>query len=75
MARTPSAVSSRYLADLDVDVHAAEVADRAAVQEIAQRDQGGGLARLPRRVQHEVTLGPDQAQQLFAIHPVQGETA
>ena len=43
-----------------------------AVEQIAQGDQGGGLARLPRRVQHEVALGPNQAQEFIDVHPVQG---
>ena len=38
-------VVTRHLADLDVHIHAAEVAHCAAVQEVTQGDERGGLAR------------------------------
>ncbi len=50
-ADTPRGVVARHLADLDVHVHAAEVARFAAVGEVAQGDERGGLAGLARRVQ------------------------
>ena len=56
---------------LDVHVHATEVTLGAAVQQIPQREQGGGLARLPGRVQHEVPLVPDELQDFREIHPFQ----
>ena len=73
MERIPRAVSSRATwADLDVHVHTAEAAHFAAVQEIAKGDQGGGLAGLPRRVQHEVVFRLNQGQELVDVHAVQG---
>ena len=47
-------IVARHLAGLDVHVHAAEVADCPAVEQVAQGDQRGGLAGLPWRVQHEI---------------------
>ena len=64
-----SHVLARGLGGLDVHVHAAEVARLAAVQQIAEGKQGGGFARLPGRVQHEVALGLDQPEDFGAIHP------
>ena len=57
------------LAVLDVGVHAAEVALRAAVQQVAQRQQRGGLAGLPRRMQHEVFLFADQTEHFIKVDP------
>ena len=71
-ANAPRHVVARHLPDLDVHVHAAEVACFAAVQEVAEGDEGGGLAGLPRGVQYEVAFRPDQGQQLFRVHPLQG---
>ena len=47
MVRALLNIVARRLADLDVHVHAAEVADCPAVEQVAQGDQRGGLARLP----------------------------
>ena len=70
MARMPRAVSSRaHLADFDVHVHATEATHFAAVEQVAQGDQSRGLAGLARRVQHEVLLGADQAQELANVPP------
>ena len=66
---------ARGLSGLDVHVHAAEVASLAAVQQVPEREQGGGLARLPGRVQHEVTLGLDQPQDLGEVHPCERRDA
>ena len=69
----PRATSSRAtMGGFDVHVHAPEVAHFAAVEQVAQGDQGGGLAGLARRVQHEVALGPNQGQKFIDVHPVQG---
>ena len=70
-ADAPRRVVPRHLTDLDVHVHAAEIAGFAAVEKVAQGDQGGSLARLPRRVQREVALGPNQVQEFVDIHPIQ----
>ena len=70
-----SHVFARGLGGLDVHVHATEVALGAAVQQIPQREQGGGLARLPGRVQHEVPLVPDEFQDFGEIHPLQRRDA
>ena len=43
-------VVARHLRHLHVDVDAAVVARLAAVQQVAQSDEGGGLAGLPRRM-------------------------
>ena len=68
-------VVAHRLTRLDVGVHAAELALRAAVQQIAQRQQRRGLAGLPRRVQHEVLLVPDQAEHRVEIDPFQRRDA
>ena len=70
-AHAPLHVVTRHLRRFDVRAHAAEVAGLAAVEQVAQGDQGRRLARLPRRVQHEVALRPNQAQQLVEVHPAQ----
>ncbi|MCY4661631.1 MAG: hypothetical protein OXF93_17775 [Acidobacteria bacterium] len=59
-AHRPRRVLARGLADLEIRVHAAVVA--AAVQEVAERQQGRRLAGLARRVQHEVLLVADETQ-------------
>ena len=64
-------VVAGHLADLHVHVNAAEIAGLAAVEQIAQRDQGGGLARLPRRVQHEVALRLNQVEQFADTRSLQ----
>ena len=53
---------------LDVHVHTAVVASAAGLEQVPQREQGGGLARLARRVQHEVALLRDQLQELGEVH-------
>ena len=70
-AHTPRGVVARRLADLHVGMHAAEVARFAAVEQVAEGDECGGLAGLPRCVQHEVLLGPNQAQELVDVHALQ----
>ena len=62
-----------HLADLHVHVHvhATEVAGPAAVEQVAERNERGGLAGLARRVQHEVALAADQPQQFLHVHPLQ----
>ena len=64
-------VLAHRLACLDVGVHAAEVALRAVVQQVAQFQQRRGLAGLSRCVQHEVFLVPDQAEHRVEIDPLQ----
>ena len=71
-ANAPRHIIARHLGGFDVHVHAPEIAALAAVEQVAQGDQGGGLAGLARRVQHEVALGTNQAQKFIDIHPVQG---
>ncbi|MCY4374478.1 MAG: hypothetical protein OXC31_11945 [Spirochaetaceae bacterium] len=56
-------------------VHAAEGALGSAVQQVAQRQQGGRLAGLPRRVQHEEALLSDQRQHLAQVHALQRRDA
>ena len=68
-------VLAHRLATLDVGVHAAEIAVRAAVQQIPQRQQRRGLAGLPRRVQHEVLFVPDQSEHRVEIDPFQRRDA
>ncbi len=46
------------LTGLVVHVHATEIAGLAAVEQVAQRDERGGLADPARRVQPEGLLGP-----------------
>ena len=70
-AHTFRHVLAHRLACLDVGVHAAKVALRAAVQQIPQHQQRRGLAGLSRRVQHEVLLVPDQAEHRVEIDPLQ----
>ena len=65
-------VVARHLGDLHVHVHAAEVAGLSAVEQVTQGDEGGGLAGLARRVQHEVLLGPNQGKEFIHVHAVQG---
>ena len=59
-------VLAHRLRGLDVDVNAPVVAFPATVEQVPQGQQGGRLARLPRRVQHEVALGPDQVEDVPA---------
>ena len=63
------------LGRLDVHVHAAVVARAAGLEQVPQREQGGGLARLARRVQHEVALLRDQRQELGEVHPFERRDA
>ena len=60
-------VLPRGLADLDVDVHAAEIAAR--VQLVPQRQQRRRLARLAGRVQHEVLPLPHEQQEIVDVEP------
>ncbi|MCY4637308.1 MAG: hypothetical protein OXG04_22885 [Acidobacteria bacterium] len=71
----PRRVLARRLPDLEVRVDAAVVAGGAAVQEVAQRQQGRRLARLPRRMQHEVLLAADEVQHLFEVDPLERRDA
>ena len=64
-------IVARYLAHLDVDLHAAVVPGRAAVEQLAQRDQRRGLAALARRAQHEVLPGANHCQQFLGVQPLQ----
>ena len=64
-------VLAHRLTVFDIGVQAAEVARLPAVQQVAQRQQRGGLAGLPRRVQHEVLLVADQAEHLVKVDPRQ----
>ena len=49
-------IAPRRLSGLDVDVHATMLAP--LIQQVAQRQERRRLPRLPRRVKHEVALGP-----------------
>ena len=60
---------------LDVHVHASVLTDRATVQQILEREQDGGLASLPGRMQHEVPLVPHELQNLGEIHPFERRDA
>ena len=62
-------VLTRCLRWLDVHVHAAVLTDRTTVQQVLEREQDRGLARLPGRMQHEVPLVPHELQNLAEIHP------
>ena len=62
-------VLARRLGGLDIGVDAAKLARRAAVEQVAQRQQDGGLAGLPRRLQHEIAPAPDQPQDLVEVYP------
>ena len=62
-------VPARCLGNLDVDVQAAIAA--LGVEQVLQCDQHGGLARLPRRMQHEVLLPADQREELLEIDALQ----
>ena len=68
-------VFAHRLGRLDVHVHAAVVARGAGLEEVPQREQGGGLAGLARRVQHEVAFAPDQLQNLGVIDPFERRDA
>ena len=62
----------RHLAAFHVHVHAAVVARFAAVQEVAQSDEGGGFAGLPGGVEYEVALVLDQVQDLADVAALEG---
>ena len=64
-------VFARGLGRLDVDVDTAVPARRAAVQQLLQREQRGGLAGLARRVQDEVLLPCDEEQELVEVETVE----
>ena len=68
-------VFTRRLAGLDVHVHATEVTLGAAVQQVPQRQERGGLAGLPRRVQHEILLVADEGADLAEVQPFQRRDA
>ena len=63
------------LSAFHVGVYAAVGAAGAAVEQVAERAEGGGLAALARRVQHEVLLLPDQQQHLVQVETVQRRDA
>ena len=72
MARMPSATSSRATwATSTFTFTQRKLPTSPLFREVAQGDEGGGLAGLARRVQHEVALGPNQGQKFIDIHPVQ----
>ena len=68
-------VFAHRLGRFDVHVHAAVVARAAGLEQVPQREQGGGLARLARRVQHEVALLRDQRQELGDVQPFERRDA
>ena len=70
-AHGPQYVPPGRLSRLDIDIDAAEIPPDSAVQKVSQSEQSGGLARLPRRMQHEVPLVADEFQDLGEIHPLQ----
>ena len=71
----PLGVFAPRLSGLDVRVDAAVVSCAAAVQQVAQRQERRGLARLPRRVHYEVALVADERQHGIEIQPFQGRDA
>ena len=76
MARIASPTfSARRLAELDIGVHGAEVSLAAAVQQIAEREEGGGLAGLAGCVEHEVAFTPDQGQHVVEIEAAERRDA
>ena len=68
-------VLARRLAELDIGVHAAVVALAAAVQEVPEREEGGGLAGLARCVEHEVAFTSDQGQHVVEIEAAERRNA
>ena len=68
-------VFAHRLGRVDVQVHATVVARAAGLEQVPQREQDGGLARLARRVQHEVALLRDQRQELGDVHPFERRDA
>ena len=70
-----SHVFARGLGGLDVRIHATEVARVPAVQQVPQREQGGGLAGLARCMQHEVTLVADASEHVVEVQPAQRRDA
>ena len=54
-----------------VGVHAPKAAFRPTIQHVAQRQQRGGLAGLPRRMENEVFLLPNQSDQRRQVEPPQ----
>ena len=75
-ARKPRCVCPRPRSRASPDrfrhgVRAAKVARLPVVQKVAQRQQRGGLAGLPRRVQHEIPLVPYQAEHFLKVDPRQ----
>ena len=71
----PPHVLARRLRGLDVHVHAAEVARVSAVQQVPQREQGGGLAGLARGMEHEVPLVADTPEHVVEVQTVQRRDA
>ena len=65
-------VVAGHLGRFDIHVHAAEGACSTAVEVVAQRDQRGRLARLARRMQHEVLLVLNETEEVAEFHPIQG---
>ena len=62
-------VFAQRLRRLHGHIHAAVIA--TPVQQVAQRQQRRRLARLPRRVQHEVPLVTHETEQVVEVHPVE----
>ena len=64
-------IAADGLGRLDARVEAAEVSRAASVQEVPERQQRAGLPGLPRRVEDEVLLLPDELEDPLGIHPIQ----
>ena len=77
VASSPSVcrASVPRLGRLHVDVGAAVVALGAAVKQVAQGQQRGGLARLPRSMEDEVPLPPDESENLGEVQPFERRNA
>ena len=71
----PPHVLARRLGALDVHVHATEVARVPAVQQVPQREQGGGLAGLARGMEHEVPLVADAPEHVVEVQAVERRDA
>ena len=63
------------LTHLHVEVDAAILSHLAAVQQIPQREQDGGLAGLARRTEDEVALVANELADIVQVHPRQGRDA
>ena len=69
----PFHIFAHGLGTLDIDVHATVAI--LSVEQVAQSQQGRGLARLPRRVQDEVAFVADEPANLGEVQPFQGRDA